>query len=586
MRIDGLFSDWVNRSFDGLDDDLVNKNVDITEYAADKDDAFAFFYLRTKGMMLGGAAVPQTRLRAGPQGAPSGIVQIPRRVTGEDVTRIYIDSNASDGFGFSLGGARYDYMIEIRGIYGEILPQSSYLLKWNGEAFSEWATVEAKKNDYQMECSAALVTLGPLFNSRILFFTTDWSGEGDTIGEPTDWSTRGGTRSIYLVEETSSSLSNTAFSSQRKLFYDGSYYWSFYYNGTLGNISYEYSSDGSTWTNTPGYFPIESAQYTSIWYNSSDSMVYVIADNDTTSKNVSVAKGSISGSTISWGSPSTVEVSGLDEDYKVGYITVNSSGYVWVAATTKNATSGYNINVTYTDSPGDITQWGTPQLMRSSDVSNEEIYPIVLPLNSADMYVIWYADGYLEGRNCSSGTWQTVDSIDTTGSGASNKGPSAVVDSGNIHMLYVNNSEYVNYSKYTGSWSTSNLNSTDTGRSPTITLDTGSSYVYALWINSSDQIVGNYSTDGGSSWNAMTGIATNTDTKGNLTSIYSCNLNDIAWQFDSSAQIKFEPISEFVDWIVPIVPIIITILSRRRRNDAAEAQEEAQTSQERSEENS
>ncbi|MFQ6128488.1 MAG: hypothetical protein ACE5QW_06260 [Thermoplasmata archaeon] len=575
-RIDGFFYDWTNRSFDGIDDDLMNKNVDITEYSTDKDDSFAYFYMKTKGAMLGGAAVPQVRLRGAPQVAPpSGVVRIPRKVTGEDITRIYLDTNSSDLFGFYFSGVRYDYMIEIRGIYGEVLPQSSFLYKWDGETFSEWATVEVRKNTYQMECSTTLASLGPLNESRILFVTTDWSGEGDTIGEPTDWTTRGGTRSIYLVEETSSSSSNTAFSSQRKLFYDGTYYWSFYYNGTLGNISYEYSSDGTTWTNAPEYFPIEDAQYASIWYNSSNSGVYAVADNDTTSKNVSVVNGTISGNTISWDSPVTVEVSGLDENYKVAYVTVNSSGYVWIAATTKNATSGYNINVTYTDNPEDISQWGTPEIMRSSDVSNEFIYPIVLPLSDTDMYVIWYADGYLEGRKCQSGSWQTVDSIDTTTSGSSNKGPSAVIRSGNIHMVYVNSSGYVNYSKYTGSWSKYNLNSTDTGRSPTITLDTSSSYLYVLWINSSNQIVGNYSTDGGSSWSQMTGITTNTDAKGNLTSIYSCNLNYIAWEFDSSTQIKFEPIPEFTDLIVPIASIILFILIRRRRDYGTEAKEEA-----------
>lgn len=73
----------------------------------------------------------------------------------------------------------------------------------------------------------------------------------------------------------------------------------------------------------------------------------------------------------------------------------------------------------------------------------------------------------------------------------------------------------------------------------------------------------------------MTGITTNTDAKGNLTSIYSCNLNYIAWEFDSSTQIKFEPIPEFTDLIVPIASIILFILIRRRRDYGTEAKEEA-----------
>jgi hypothetical protein len=270
-----------------------------------------------------------------------------------------------------------------------------------------------------------------------------------------------------------------------------------------------------------------------------------------------------------------VEVSGLNEDHKVAYITVNSSGYVWIAATTNNSSSGYNINVTYTDSPGDISSWGTPQTMRSSDVSNEYVYPVVLPFNSTDMYVIWYADGYIEGREYNSTGWGDVDNIDVTGSGASDKGPSAVANDGNIHLVYINSSGYANHSKYTGSWTNSNLDSSDTGRSPTITLETSSPGLYALWIDSSDQIVGKYSTNGGDSWSTMTGITTNTTAKGNLTSIYSCNLNDIAWEFDESSRIAFEPIPEFTDVIIPMASIMILVAFwRRRRGHVVEAAEE------------
>lgn len=575
-RIDGLFGDWTVRSFDEIDDDLMNKNVDITEYAADKDDAFAYFYLKTEGTLLGGSTAPHTKSRAeGGEGPPSGVVFVPREVTGQDVTRIYIDSNSSDWFGYYSGGVRYDYMVEIRGKYGKVNPQLSLLSKWDGEKFIDRSTIEVRKNIHRLECSAPLASLVPLNDSNILFVTTDWSWEGDTIGEPTDWSTRSGTRSIYVVEDTSSSSSSTAFSSQRKLFHDGSYFWSFYYNATLGNISYEYSADGSTWTNSPGNISIESASYASVWYNSGNSNVYVVSDNSTSTKSVTVANGTISGTTIDWSTPVAVEVSGLNEDHKVAYITVNSSGHVWIAATTKNASNGYNINVTHTNSPGDISSWDTPQIMRSSDVSNEYIYPIVLPFNSTDMYVVWYADGYIEGREHNSTGWRSVDSIDVTSSGTSDKGPSAVADDGNIHLVYINGSGYANYSKYTGSWSTDNLDSSDTGRSPTITLESSSSDLYVLWINSSNQIVGNHSTDGGASWNTMTGITTDTDVKGNLTSIYSCNLNDIAWEFDSSTQIKFEPIPEFTDMIVPIASIAVLVLFRRRRNHEGEAEEEA-----------
>jgi len=111
---------------------------------------------------------------------PGGNVSVkpvpPPRITGEDILRVYIDLNASDSGGESMGGIRADYLFELRGEDGRITGRA--LFTWIGS----WRPIPlpvvlVAKNETDIEGSLAI---GPTTNlTRMVFTTTDWSGIGD-----------------------------------------------------------------------------------------------------------------------------------------------------------------------------------------------------------------------------------------------------------------------------------------------------------------------------------------------------------------------------------------------------------------------
>ncbi len=178
VRIDGLFADWVGN--DHLDSDpapVNNSNVDIVRYGAAVDASTAYFHVAVAGNVLAGR-VPERFVRSlsGPGGNVS-VKPVPLpRITGEDILRVYIDLNASDSRGESMGGIRADYLFELRGENGRITGRA--LFTWNGS----WRPIPlpvalVAKNDTDIEGSLAV---GPTTNlTRMVFTTTDWSGIGD-----------------------------------------------------------------------------------------------------------------------------------------------------------------------------------------------------------------------------------------------------------------------------------------------------------------------------------------------------------------------------------------------------------------------
>jgi tetratricopeptide (TPR) repeat protein len=178
VRIDGLFADWVGN--DHLDSDparVNNSNVDIVRYGATVDASTAYFHVAVAGNVLAGR-IPErfARSLSGPGGNVS-VKPVPLpRITGEDILRVYIDLNASDSRGESMGGIRADYLFELRGENGRITGRA--LFTWNGS----WRPIPlpvtlVAKNDTDIEGSLAI---GPTTNlTRMVFTTTDWSGIAD-----------------------------------------------------------------------------------------------------------------------------------------------------------------------------------------------------------------------------------------------------------------------------------------------------------------------------------------------------------------------------------------------------------------------
>jgi hypothetical protein len=120
-------------------------------------------------------------------------VPIPRRA-GEDVLRIYVDTDDRDTVGLAIGNMFADRLMEVRGRVGRITARD--LFSWN-PATRDWQIASGYTLDVafvgsQFEASIQAGFLGTLNNASVLFAMSDWTGRGDA----TDASgLRSGTRS-------------------------------------------------------------------------------------------------------------------------------------------------------------------------------------------------------------------------------------------------------------------------------------------------------------------------------------------------------------------------------------------------------
>jgi len=181
-RIDGLFAEWAADAVPDTDLSPVdNPNVDLVRYAAATDLASGFFFTEVAGTALGGS-VPQ-RHRPSPPGSGGGTPAPPgprARVTGEDILRVYVESNASVPDGFAVGGIRADLLLDVRGHSGRVTSRALY--EWSsGWRTVPGATIVLAKNASAIEGSFPMV-LG-VNGSRVVFESTDWSGITD-LTEP------------------------------------------------------------------------------------------------------------------------------------------------------------------------------------------------------------------------------------------------------------------------------------------------------------------------------------------------------------------------------------------------------------------
>jgi tetratricopeptide (TPR) repeat protein len=172
-RVDGVFADWNPTFFNSDSNNVWPPNLDIRHYASNKTATDAFFYVDVGGSIMTGTAAVQMRQQSFPsQGAPSaGQPAMPKR--GEDVFRVYIDSDSQDGQGnaiYGLPGA--DYMVEIKGINGKIANTAYY--RWSGGRWLPQAGAPTAENDLRrMEVGLSLS--GITVNSmQVAFESSSW----------------------------------------------------------------------------------------------------------------------------------------------------------------------------------------------------------------------------------------------------------------------------------------------------------------------------------------------------------------------------------------------------------------------------
>jgi hypothetical protein len=202
--IDGVFGDWTSKKIADIDTVVVeNPNIDIAEYGACTQNSSHFFYAGMVGEALGGADVPEERVK--PSGGGGGQPPVVRlKKTGEDLLQAFIDTDPGNGTGQIVNGGgkiiQADYMVEIFGRKGHVT--SSSVMQWS-DSTHKWSAIgkidKVGLGGKGIEFSVAKSLLRNLTDSEVIFYTTDWKARSDNC-----WFT-GTLKDPWVITSTGSS---------------------------------------------------------------------------------------------------------------------------------------------------------------------------------------------------------------------------------------------------------------------------------------------------------------------------------------------------------------------------------------------
>jgi hypothetical protein len=603
--IDGAFGDWYGRTVSDVDSaQVVNPNIDVNEVSVYNTSVSSSFYISVDGEICSGSYIPTVRSKPVP--GDGGVIPLPTRKTAEDITWIYIDSDMSATTGAlvtidsKLIGA--DYRIEVRGLFGEVV--STSLCEYAGSAWAvTGTTVSAEVNDQEMEVGVLSAGIGGVWEIDFIIQTTDWREVTDFVGldEATMMALTGGisisaSTSTWLIH-TSSSTDATSASCQRKLFYDGTNFWGFFWDGS--NTMYRYSADGGlTWVDRGRVFTTATGvNRMSVWYDSANQIVYVVGDTSSSTNYVNVRRGLVGPGTssISWGSEATIWTSTYPYANKYSFITKASDGYLWVVTTSKvhTAQSQFNLRVNRSASADSLAgTWTDMGNLLSPWSSVDSGRAVLVPGKTGSDIVMWAAystEGQVDSRTHDGSGWSSVTELYAAGSSTDNTlnaPPSAVIDSeGVVHVVYGTGDmsgpdwrariQYV-YSTGDNTYSTPiTLNDTTTSENkcPTISLDNSTGNVFAMWLQGTDIIV---KKNLSGTWSQIS-VTQTAYVKSHLTSIYSVEDGEyfICWMWTQNTTgqrpVLFDKvIPEFSDLVIPvlfIMTLFIVVNRRRSRRD-------------------
>ncbi len=194
IRIDGAFGDWIGLTTPDNDTiPIENPDVNITAVGSSNSSSRASFFVSVEGELYRGTYIPSAKAKPTSGGGGSAI---PRRQSGEDVLRVFIDSDQSN-----LTGARVsyesktigaDYKIEIAGTYGQVTSQSVFKFQ-SGAWVLEPATPSVAKDAQRIELSVMSSEIGNSLSFNTIIETTDWRNR-------VDWATPAGATDPWVVD--------------------------------------------------------------------------------------------------------------------------------------------------------------------------------------------------------------------------------------------------------------------------------------------------------------------------------------------------------------------------------------------------
>ncbi len=284
---------------------------------------------------------------------------------------------------------------------------------------------------------------------------------------------------------TSASANATAYSFQRKTWWDGSRYWTSLWDG-YAELQFYYSDTGENWTqNENATFGDEDLTNDFSIIGDSENAFIVYSDGTNVYARQTWEMLGYPGTDWMWDDPYEVftPTPPFGESCIYPHMNRDSSNYIWAIIRETDAFVGYSIKVRRSVYENDISEWEEASTLDASVNSNK--YGVIVPQGSEEeMYAIWIDDATIEGKRYDGLDWDEDPTWILDGVSGLENSMSVVHDTSNyyIHLTCLDMDGWVIYLEFTDSWNDPVvLDNNNDNRYTTISINTSNNDLYAFW---------------------------------------------------------------------------------------------------------
>jgi len=330
----------------------------------------------------------------------------------------------------------------------------------------------------------------------------------------------------------------------------------------------------------------------SIWYDSG--IVYAVGDTSDDTNYVLVRRGVVDSGipSITWGNEKQVWISTQPLANKVAFISKDYNERLWVAAPsywgqqggqdryqirTNQSDAADNVEGTWTDRGNLLTgtlPTDTSRVCLAPGTSASGIFMWAIYTSAGSVYSKTYVSGWVGG--------ETIYSAGASDENTHSAPASAVMDAdGVLHVVFGTGymdvttwKAQIQYTYNQGSgWSsplTLNLAGNEVRLTPTISLDSSTGNVYAMWIEDTTTPAVIVMKNVSGTWDFVSITQSETNEKNHLNSIYSVpgeSLVCMQWTEHTtgpSYNAEFEKIPEFSDIVLPVFFVLVIFIAAHR----------------------
>lgn len=304
----------------------------------------------------------------------------------------------------------------------------------------------------------------------------------------------GGSDIAVNTVDTSTGASSTAYSFQRKTWYDGTRYWTAFWSGS--QIEFWYSANGSSWTQNTNATIATSTKDFSVEADSSNAFIVYQTEGAVNKDIVARQSTSYPSTAFSWGSYNTVfQGNTTNEQFRFPTIDRDTNNKIRVIVERALTGPSWNVASKLSTSANDITAWGSIEAVISGDLTQDSS-TITVPLAGGDMYAVWINGTLIEGKKNTAGTWDASPTSiaggvsDSQNNLQNNLQMVSNTTADEAYLVYIDENKKVEFKKYTdgsGWQATSTIDSTTDNSSVSISIDTlNNNDLYAFWNRAGD----------------------------------------------------------------------------------------------------